>query len=173
VEFEFIKSPAFRGMAIVGDTLVSVVGKPVGSYPTLSFNVTDQPTSSDVFNGLGTGGNDVPYTSIGSATFSHSGWHTFTVAGANGQAMAFDVVVFPAAALSTPTAALKYTSQAQNTLRSAVEIRRILKALAMHTRKSGAEAALEGGAAVSPYYGARPSVLCGDTMDSFASYGGW
>lgn len=168
MEFEFVRSPAFRSMAVVGDTLANVIGKPVGSsYPALVFNVTDQPSGSDIFSA----GTDVAYATAFAAAFTHSGWHTFTVAGANGESMRLDVVCFPANALTVDR--IKYQDTTRSAVRSAPEIRGSLRALAMQATKAGAEATLEGGAAVAPFYGAKPQSLGASSDNSLTPFGGW
>jgi hypothetical protein len=52
------------------------------------------------------------------------------------------------------------------------EIRGSLRSLAMHATKAGAEAPLEGGAAVAPFWGTRPTTLGASPSDGYAPFGG-
>lgn len=167
MQFEHIEPGQSRTMAVVGDSIAEAVGKPIGSYPALVWNVTDQPAGSDVF----TAGTDVAHATAIAATFTASGWHTFTIAGANGESLKVDVVVFPAAALAVPQLKFQDTTRSQS--RHSKEIRGSLRGLALHATKAGAEAALEAGAAVAPFYGTRPSTLGAPGGDSLRPFGGW
>src|SRR5260221_9816741 len=157
IKLENVELGTGRAAAVVGDTLADVVGKPLGSYPILAFNVIVQPSGSDIFSGLGTAGADVPFTSLGSATFSASGFHSFTAAGANGEIVKFDVVCFGTNALTVPQ--IKYQDQGRSQLRTAKEARGILRALALHATKPGAQAPHESSAPAAPYWGTKPRTL--------------
>jgi hypothetical protein len=89
--------------------------------------------------------------------------------------MVFDVVVFPANALTVDQ--VKYASLADKNVsaaQSAPAQRKILRALAMASTKTGAETALEGGApAASNGYGTRPSTLGAAHTDNYLPFSGW
>ncbi|MEO7032507.1 MAG: hypothetical protein ABI548_01645 [Polyangiaceae bacterium] len=169
IEFENIQaSTGARGAALVGDAIGDIIGKPNGVYPALSFNVTAQPAGSDIFSA----GSNVSWATAIAATLSAPGWHEFTAA-------AGDVAIFKFAIVVWPAAVLNYEPIKQESLgvpRSSIAQRAILRALASHASKVGAQATLEGGAAVAPWYGARPDKLnparldAGVTLRAFGAY---
>jgi hypothetical protein len=173
IKFENVEPGSSRAMAVVGDKLGTTIGKPTGDQLTPVFNCTDQPAGSDVFAGLGpnSDGIDVPYSSIGSVTFTASGFHTFTATAANGEIVRVDVVCFGANALTVPE--IKYQDNGRSQLRSAQEARGILRALGLQAPKAGVEAALEGGAPAAPYWGTKPTTLGLSNSASFRPFGGW
>lgn len=177
IQFENLSFSAihqiYRTAAVVGDALATAIGKPASLTPPLVFNVVDQPSGSNVFNGLGTAGADVPLSQLSSATLATAEVYQFRVSAADAvYPVLFDVIVFPAQTLEV--AQIKYATKsdrAGDVPRPARERRLVLRSLAMHATKSGAEAALEGGAAAAPYYGLVPA-LVGQSSIRLADYGG-
>jgi hypothetical protein len=167
IGFENSEPGSGRAVAVVGDSLATVLGKPLGSLPSLTFDVQVQPAGSDIFS-AGTG---VAFATAMAATFSRSGYHELTATGANGDIIRIVIVCFGTNALNVPQ--IKYQDQGQSQQRSAKEARNILRALARQATKAGAQAALEGGAPVAPYWGTRPSTLGAASSDSLAQFGGW
>lgn len=174
LRFEKIEPVSGRILAIVGDAMSAIIGAAGNSHgATSTWNVTDQPSGSDIFSGLGTGGSDVPFSSLGSATFVVTGYYQFSVSAANGDKARVTAICFPAAALEV--ARIKFQNQSQHSAktRTNVDRRNILRALAMAATQAGVETALEGGAAVAPFHGTRPSVLGAGATDDMRVFGSW
>lgn len=173
MEFDQVGHTRPRMAVVVGDKL-SVIGKPVGSVPTLQFNVTTQPAGSNIFNGLGSSGSNVALSELDSATFAQSGYYRFTADAGSSQQLAFEVICWPAAALTVDRVQYASAGEKQSGYsRPDAERRGVLRSLAAHCTKAGAQAALEGGAATAPSYGTSPVTLAASTSASLAPFGGW
>lgn len=173
LRFENVEPASGRSVAVVGDK-VSVIGKPIQSSTAMLFNVLTQPATSDIFSGLGSSGSNVSLAELDSATFAITGFYAFSAAAANGDIARIEIICFPVAALSVEK--IKYASigdKTSNAPRSDREIRGTLRALALHCTTAGAQAALEGGAAVSPHFGTLPATLKASTENSYREFGGW
>lgn len=174
-----------RAAGIVGDSVAALLGSPASGLPALTINVTDQPSGSDVFAGLGTDGDDLAVSELASAALSHAGVHTFTVGAANGEVETIEAVVWPAEVLSVPELLYSsrpvYAATGQDaasglvltnspTTRLDSERRNILTALAQECSLAAAAATLEASPG-APYYGLLPSGLGLTTR--LADYARW
>jgi hypothetical protein len=131
-----------RACAVVGDTLGAALGGLQQLTPELTLNVTAQPDGSDVFDGLGTAGDDVGSAEAMAATLTHDGLYTFAIT-AGEASTTLDVAVFPAEALTLDRVAYQGRSTTTwpgggtvvnhaGTLRQGNEARAILRSVAMH-----------------------------------------
>jgi len=173
IKFEHVEPASGRAVAVIGDTLADVIGKPLSESAALAFNVADEPATSDIFAGLGTDGDDVPFTSLGSATFALTGFYAFSATTANGSVVRIEVVCFPAAALTVDK--IKYAhvgDKNSDRPRPPQDIRGTLHALGMHATKAGVEATLEV-ATSAPFHGTSPVTLGASTNNSYYAFGGW
>jgi hypothetical protein len=169
IQFERIPPNRNRAVAIVGDTIGAAIGTPLTVMPAILFNVLVQPSGSDVF----TGASNVAYSTAIAATFSASGYHQFSVQAGDAFSLTLiEIIVFPAAALTLN--AIQYDQIISTaTTRSDVDRRNILRAIALAATKSGAQSALEGGAAVAgTSYGANSTLLGISTPLRFDHFGG-
>src|ERR1700744_5566252 len=97
IEFDNVnQATGARAAAIVGDAVGDILGKPSAVYPALLFNVTAQPSGSDIF-AAGSNGN---YATALAAAFTRPAWHEVTVSAGDVAILRFAVVVFPAAVLT-------------------------------------------------------------------------
>ncbi len=165
-----IKGVGDTGAAIVGDTVGSCVGALLEDDPGLKFNVTRQPSGSDVFAGLGTGGADLPIADLSSASFAVPGCFEFAASDVAGASLAFVILVWPSAALNV--AQIKFTSSNQAYQRQHAERRGVLKALALAANLAAATTLLEGMLS-APYFGTSPRSLGANTADNYGPFGGW
>jgi len=158
-----------RAAAIVGDALGDIIGKPAPGLPALTFNVTVQPSGSDVFSSA----SNVSFATAIAATLATPGWYEFTATTGDVAILQFAIVVWAAAVLTYEP--IQRKSPASSDLRTAGAQRLILLALAQHATKAGAQATLEAGAAVAPWYGARPEKLnpTGLQSPSLRPFGGF
>lgn len=168
-----------RSVALVGDTVVSSIGAPSFGVPSLTFDVVDQPTGSDIFEA----GNALDYSELGALTFTHTGVHVITATTGNGETVSLVILVFPIQVLEVdellyldrPVRAMVCTAPGvrpplTNTPRERQVNRRIniLRSLAQEASLEAAAAVLENGPS-APYWGCFPSDL--GLQGSLANYG--
>lgn len=173
LKFDGIDTASGRTVGVELEKLAACIGRAETTAGSLStWNVTDQPAGSDVFSGLGTGGSDVAFSDLGSATLTVPGFYRFAVTASNGDAANVSIPVFHATALTMEK--IKYASASHKLAgyaRPAHEIRGTIRALGMAATQAGAEATLEV-AATAPFYGTRPTSLGASTSDNYSAFGG-
>lgn len=169
IEFEKFPATMLRNAAVVGDTFGSVLGVPVGTLPALIFNVTVQPSGSDIF----TGGSNVSWATAIATTFSKPGRHVFQVSCTDAPNIRqFEIVVWPAAALNVN--GVKFNSPASavaNSARPDNERRAVLRSLAQHATVAGISATLEIATPLAPS-GVNPLTLGASNSTNLIPFGG-
>ena len=166
IEFTRLSQNATRTAAVVGDSIATVIGGPLGTFPSMTVDVITQPSGADLLSG----GTAVAFAAAMTATFAVTGRYVLSVgAGDAPNLRRFEIVCFPANALTSDR--IRYVEPSKVTSRSDGERRDILRALAQSATVAGITAALESGTPPAPYNGTSPKTLGANNSDNLTPFG--